>query len=56
MTGKLEVPSNINIVALPAKCPELHAVENVRQFKRDNWLPNRIFTSHDNLVDHCCEA
>jgi hypothetical protein len=20
------------------------------------WLSNRIFTSHDNIVDHCCEA
>ena len=23
---------------------------------RDNWLSNRVFTSHDNLVDHCCAA
>ena len=23
---------------------------------RDNWLSNRVFTSHDNIVDHCCEA
>ena len=26
------------------------------QFMRDNWLSNRIFTSHDDIVDHCCEA
>jgi hypothetical protein len=26
------------------------------QFMRDNWLSNRVFTSHDNIVDHCCEA
>ncbi|AMK20191.1 transposase [Sphingobium sp. MI1205] len=56
MTGKLEVPANISIVALPAKCPELNPVENIWQFMRDNWLSNRICTSPDNIVDHCCEA
>jgi transposase len=56
MTGKLDVPHNISIVALPAKCPELNPVENVWQFMRDNWLSNRVFTSHDNIIDHCCEA
>jgi transposase len=56
MTGKLDISSNITIIALPAKCPELNPVENVWQFMRDNWLSNRIFTSYDNIVDHCCEA
>jgi len=56
MTGKLVVPGNISIVALPAKCPELNPVENIWQFMRDNWLSNRVFTSYDNIVDHCCEA
>jgi putative transposase len=27
-----------------------------RQFLRENWLSNRIFTSYDDIVDHCCEA
>ena len=52
----LDVPKNISIIALPPKCPELNPVENVWQFMRDNWLSNRVFTSHDNIVDHCCEA
>ena len=56
MTGKLEVSANISIVALPARCPELNPVENIWQFMRDNWLSNRVFTSYDNIVDHCCEA
>lgn len=55
-TGKLAVPDNISIIPLPAKCPELNPVENVWQFMRENWLSNRIFTSQDNIVDHCCEA
>ena len=64
MTGKLDVPANISIIALPSKCPELNAllsrvegpVENIWQFMRDNWLSNRVFTSHENIIDHCCEA
>lgn len=55
-TGKLKVPDNITIVALPAKCPELNPVENIWQFMRDNWLSNRIFQSYDDIVVHCCEA
>jgi transposase len=55
-TSHLTVPANISIVPLPAKCPELNAQENVWQFLRENWLSNRIFTSYDNLVDHCCHA
>jgi transposase len=55
-TDKLEVPANISIVALPAKCPELNPVENIWQFMRDNWLSNRVFSSYDNIIDHCCDA
>lgn len=53
MTGKLGMPENIIIIALPAKCPELNPVENIWQFMRDNWLSNRVFASHDNIVDLC---
>lgn len=56
LTPKLVVPDNITIVPLPAKCPELNPQENVWQFMRDNWLSNRVFTSYDNIVDHCCYA
>jgi hypothetical protein len=39
----LVVPSNITLMPLPPKCPELNPVENVWQFMRDNWLSNRVF-------------
>ena len=55
-TGKLAVPDNISIVTLPAKSPELNPQENVWQFIRDNWLSNRVFSSYDDIVDHCCYA
>ena len=56
MSKKLKVPPNITIMPLPPKCPELNPVENVWQFMRDNWLSNRVFKSHNDIVDHCCEA
>jgi hypothetical protein len=37
-TGKLKVPENISIVALPSKSPELNPQENIWQFMRDDWL------------------
>jgi transposase len=56
MSAKLTVPSNVTLVALPPKCPELNPTENVRQFMRENWLSNRVFKSYDDIVDHCCYA
>jgi len=56
MSAHLVVPETITIVPLPPKCPELNPQENIWQFMRDNWLSNRVFTSYDNLVDHCCAA
>ena len=56
ISERLAVPSNITIVPLPPKCPELNPVENVWQFMRDNWLSNRVFRSYDAIVDHCCHA
>jgi transposase len=56
LSKRLAVPKNITLVALPPKCPELNPVENVWQFLRDNWLSNRVFTSYEALLDHCCDA
>jgi transposase len=41
---------------LPPRSPELDPVENVWQLIRQNWLSNRVFESHDDIVAHCCEA
>jgi transposase len=55
-SDKLVLPDNITLVPLPAKSPELNPVENVWQFMRDNWLSNRVFASHRDILDHCCFA
>ena len=55
-TKKLAIPSNITLMPLPPRSPELNPVENIWQFMRDNWLSNRVFKSYDDIVDLCCEA
>ena len=55
-TARLVVPDNITLVPLPPRSPELNPVENVWQFIRENWMSNRVFTSYDDIVAHCCEA
>ncbi|MFN6956239.1 MAG: transposase, partial [Acetobacteraceae bacterium] len=54
LCGDVAVPYNITLLPLPPKCPELNVMENVWQFMRDNWLSNRVFRDHDDIVDHCC--
>jgi transposase len=54
--AELAVPANITLMPLPPRCSELNPIENVWQFMRYNWLSNRIFKSHDDIVDHRCFA
>ena len=55
-TDKLVIPPNITLLLLRPRSPELNPVENIWQFMRDNWLSNRVFKSHDDIVARCCEA
>ena len=55
-TTKLDGPANITLLPLPPRAPELNPMENIWQFMRDNWLSNRIFKSHEDIVALCCEA
>jgi hypothetical protein len=56
LSDKLRVPPNLTLLPLPPKCPELNPVENLWQFRRDNWLSNRVFPSCRAILDHCCPA
>jgi hypothetical protein len=39
----LKVPSNISLMPLPPRAPELNGQENIWQFMHQNWLSNRVF-------------
>jgi len=56
MSKALVVPDNITLMPLPPRSPELHPVENVWQYIRDNWLSNRVFASYDDVIALSCEA
>jgi len=55
VSAKLNVPANITLMPLPPKSPELNPVENIWQFIRGNWLSNRVFSSYNDIVVHCCD-
>ena len=52
----LVVPDNITLMPLPPRSPELNPVENVWQYLRENWLSNRVFASHEDIVALSCDA
>jgi hypothetical protein len=56
LSANLIVPENISILPLPPRSPELNPVENLWQFLRYNYLSKRVFTSYDDILDHCCYA
>lgn len=55
-SAKLQLPTNISLLPLPSKSPELNPQENVWQYLRDNYLSNRVFQAGRDIVDHCCNA
>src|SRR5829696_6322622 len=52
----LAMPKNITLIFLPSRAPELNPVENIWQYLRQNWLSNRVFESHEAIVEAACEA
>lgn len=55
-TEKLNVPRNMTLIFLPSRSPELNPVENVWQYPRQNWLPNRVFDTYDAIINAACQA
>src|SRR5215210_2973157 len=55
-TTALVVPKNITLILLPSRAPELNPVENIWQYLRGNWLSNRVFDTHEDIVDAACDA
>ena len=54
--GKLRMPANVIPLRLPPYAPELNPVENVWAYLRFNKLANRIYETHDDILDACTEA
>ena len=55
-TDPLKVPKNLTIILLPSRSPELNPVENIWQYRRQNWLSNRVFEDYDAIIEAGCQA
>ena len=56
LTDKLQIPSNISLLALPPYSPELNPVEQIWQQLRKSHFSNRSFEGYDEIVNVCCQA
>ena len=56
VTGHLAMPKNMTLIFLPSRSPELNPVENIWQYLRSNWLSNRVFDTHTDIIDAACDA
>ncbi len=54
MSTKRTIPENIRLVPQPAYSPELNPAEHMWEDLRENTMPNRAFTSLDELQDAMC--
>ena len=54
--GKLQLPSNITLLPLPAYSPELNPMENVWQYLRSNKLCGLVWDSYEAIIDACRNA
>lgn len=55
-TPNLRMPGNITLLSLPPRSPELNPAENLWQFLRQTFLSNRVFETHDAILDAACDA
>jgi hypothetical protein len=40
----------------PPACPELNSAENIWQYLRQTYLPNRVFKDYTDILDACQDA
>ena len=56
LDGTHRANSNIALVFLPSRAPELNSQENIWQYMRANWLSNRVFETYNHIIEAACEA
>ena len=55
-TGKLHVPSNVTLLRLPPRSPELNPAENLWHWLRSHYWSNRSYRDYDALRSAACDA
>lgn len=56
VSGALNVPSNITLVHLPPKSPELNPAENLWHYLRSHHWSNRLYRTWEELRDAATDA
>jgi len=54
--GRLRVPDNITLLALPPYAPELNPMENVWEYLRANKLCSLVWDNYQAIVEACRRA
>jgi DDE superfamily endonuclease len=52
----LAFPENIRLLSQPASSPEVNPVEHLWEELREKYLPNRVFSSLDLLIEMLCQG
>ncbi|MBB6011921.1 transposase [Aquamicrobium lusatiense] len=55
-TAKLDFSSNMTLIVLPSRAPELNPVRTVWQSLRQNWISNRVFEPYDAIIEAICDV
>jgi hypothetical protein len=54
ISKKLQIPENIRLIHQPSHSPELNPVEHIWEDLREKAMPNKAFTSLDQLQEALC--
>lgn len=52
----LKIPTNIELILLPAYSPDLNPIEQVWGYLKNLFLSNRVYDSYEDLLDKMCDA
>src|SRR5688572_1842295 len=56
VAGALRVPSNVTLVLLPPKSPELNPAENLWHYLRSHYWSNRLYPTWEDLKEAAIAA
>jgi hypothetical protein len=55
-SGRLKVPANITLIALPPYSPQLNPIENLWHYLRSHYWSNRYYADYEALDAAACHA
>jgi transposase len=56
ISDALEIPTNITLIKIPPRSPELNPAEKPWQYMKNNFLSHLVLNSYDDILDACHHA